>query len=586
MRDMNTDPQGGDLDRRIAGYRNLVDAILSAPLERPFVTMWHPDRDPEFETLTFERFLGEASGFSAFYESHGVRQGDTVVLIMPQGVQLMAAFVGAMLRGAIPTILAYPTFKVDPEKYRFGLSGVTHNIQAALLVLDRGFPTGLLELLRGSEGARIVQVAEGEPQAIPWAGASSSQDPDRIAFIQHSAGTTGLQKGVALPHRSVLNQLRHLVAVLDLSSNDRIVSWLPLYHDMGLIACFVLPLACHLHVVMESPTDWVLRPGSLLRLATEFNGTLCWLPNFAFQFMARRVSDDEKRALDLSSLRAMINCSEPVSAASMGEFYDVFRSVGFAESALHSSYAMAENTFAVTQSDVRDRGTRSIRVERDSYFGKGIIRLEQGASPSALSLTSSGRCLPDNEVQVRGKDGSDLGEGRHGELFVRSDSLFGGYYGRPDLTSMALVEGWYRTGDVGFVLDGELYVTGRRDDMIIVGGKNLYPQDIEAIVCTHEMIHDGRAVAFGLYNASLGTQDLFVVAEVSSPESLERRETIETEVRRSVTSEIGVPPRVVRIVPPMWLVKSTAGKPARSSTRDKFLREYPEFNASIEEDDG
>src|SRR5262249_4285970 len=166
----------------------------------------------------------------------------------------------------------------------------------------------------------------------------------------------------------------------------------------------------------------------------------------------------------------------------------------------------------------------------------------------------------------------DLPEGRVGDILVKSPSVFHGYYNRPDLTARALHDGWYRTGDVGFLLAGELFVVGRRDDIIIVGGRNLYPQDIEEIAAGHAAVHDGRAVAFGVENPELGTQDLVVLAEANSDEDLGRRAAVEGDIRRAILGEIGVAPRVVRLVPPKWMVKSSAGKVARSTNRERYLR--------------
>ena len=361
---------------KLYDYKTLLDAVAAAPREMPFVTVWHPSQEPLCRTLTFGQFLDLAQGFASFYQQYGVQPRDTVVLVMPQDVPLMAAFLGAMLLGAIPAILAYPTFKMDPEKYQKGLSGIMRNLQACMAILDRDFPLELFRYIKACGDTRVVQVEERafEPSRgmLAWA----DPRPEDIAFIQHSAGTTGLQKGVALSHRAVLNQLRHLAAALCLTNQDRIVSWLPLYHDMGLIACFILPLGCHLHVVMESPTDWVLRPGSMLQLATAYQCTLCWLPNFAFQFMARRFSPEEGQKLDLFSMRAMINCSEPVRVQSMEEFYRVYRSSGLSRSALQSSYAMAENTFAVTQSNLDGISSlRTIWAERDAVWREGKAEL-------------------------------------------------------------------------------------------------------------------------------------------------------------------------------------------------------------------
>lgn len=560
--------------RKVHNYKNLLEPLFAAPPERPFVTMWHGDDEPRYETYKFGQFFNLVQGYASFYHEHGLRPGNTVVLIMAQGISLMAAFAGAMLLGAIPSILAYPTFKIDPEKYRQGLSGVTHNIKAHLVIVDDDLPEDLLEYIASPLDYRLVQIDQKsfrpDVEQREW----PEPQGDDLAFLQHSSGTTGLQKGVAITHGAALRQIGYLVDPLCLSGEDCLVSWLPLYHDMGLIACFILPLVCHLHVVMEDPTYWVLRPGSILDIIKRFRATLCWLPNFAFQFLARRVPEAERRQADLSSLKAIVNCSEPVRLQSMEEFYQCYRSYRLSRAALQTSYALAENTFAVTQSRLDGSSSPStIWLDANRLMETGKVELVPTNTPNALPLVSSGKCLPENFVRVVGENGEDLGNGRVGEIYIRSHCLFQGYYNRPDLTEEKLSHGWFQTGDNGFLWQDELYVLGRKDDIIIIGGKNLYPQDIEEIVCRHASIKDGRAVAVGLYNPELGTQELIVIAEVLRSELL-RQENLQNEIRRAILSEIGVAPRHIHLVQPQWIVKSSAGKPARSTNLQKFLREH------------
>ncbi len=557
-------------------FQTLLQALAAAPPERPFVTMWAGE--DQLSTVTFGEFTKLAQTQAQLFASKGLRARDTVIIIMPQGIVQMAAFVGAMMLGAVPAILAYPNFKVDPAKYRFGLAGVSANLKAKLIVLDSAFPEDVLSHVKVGEGSQLVRSVDSA-----GAGATSGLppvpcDPHALAFIQHSAGTTGLQKGVALSHSAVLTQLHHLTGALHVTQSDRVYSWLPLYHDMGLIACFMLPLAYHLPVVMQSPTDWVIQPGTMLQLISDHQCTLAWVPNFTLQFLARRVHEDDRPEFELSSLRAIVNCSEPVRAQSMDEFLAAYPVNGVGAHVLQSSYGMAENVFAITQSIV-DGKTSPQRVTVDP----DRLRQEHVAAPlidpgaNGFSFVSSGRCLPGNEVRVVAEAGHDLADGHIGEIYIRSDSLFDGYYNRPDLTEKVLLNGWYKTGDLGFQLEGELYVIGRKKDLIIVAGKNIYPQDVEEIVCAHPSIHDGRAVAMGVYNPDLGTEDIVVVAEVDKEEQLADSLNIERAVRNAIVAELGVAARAVYLKPPRWIVKSTAGKPARSTTRDKLMAEHPEL---------
>lgn len=556
-------------------FRNLIDALDAAPKNRPFVTFWI-DED-ERETVTFGDFRIRARSQAAVLRNHGVTDGDRVVIIMPQGIAAMATFVGAVILGAVPTFLAYPNFKIEPLKYRSGLAGVSANLNAKVVVIDEEFPREMLEYVSLAEGTKLIRASDG--RSAGEGGDLPEIQAERLAFIQHSAGTTGLQKGVALTHAAVLRQLEHLTRALKIdASSDHIYSWLPLYHDMGLIACFMLPVVSHIPVVMQSPLEWVMHPETMLQIISEYKCTLAWLPNFAFQFMSRRTPQARRAQYDLSSLRALINCSEPVRASSMVEFQKAFSAAGFRSAALQSSYAMAENVFAVTQSDIdRAEACATLWADGPDFRGAHQIIPVAAGTPGAVAFTSSGRLLPNHEVRIVAETGALLGDHFVGEILVRSDCLFDGYYNRPDLTAQAIVDGWYHSGDLGFCLDGELFVVGRKKDLLIIGGENIYPQDIEEVVAGHSSIHDGRVIAMGVYNPDLGTEDIVVAAEVEREELLANAAEIESEIRRLVVAAMGVAVRTIFLKPPKWIVKSTAGKAARAATREKLLQEHPEL---------
>jgi len=563
---------------KVSNHRTLIDALLAAPPEKPFISVWKDEDD--IEQVTFGEFTHWAKLQAAEFYLHGLGTGDRVILILPQGIFLMSAFVGAMMLGAVPAILAYPNFKVDPDKYAAGLAGVTRNLQARLVVVDEEFSSGLSNHINMAEGARLVRGVMSSLCSVEPTLPEMSLEPQSVAFIQHSAGTTGLQKGVALSHVAVLTQLRHLAAALRITNEDRIYNWLPLYHDMGLIACFMLPLVYHLPIVMQSPMEWVVRPGMMLQLISEFRCTLAWLPNFAFQLLARRVRAEDRLDYDLSSLRALVNCSEPVRAQSIDEFVFTYKDSKLPRHIVKTSYAMAENVFAITQSPV-DGAPRRIWVSGPALWNDHRVVPVADPVDKSICFVSSGRCIEGNRVRIVGTDGVDLPEDSVGEIMILSDSLFSGYFNRPDLTAQVFKDGWYWSGDLGFIHDEELYVIGRKKDLIIVAGKNIYPQDIEEIVCNHPAIHDGRAVVFGVYNPDLGTEDILVVAEVEKEELLKDSIEIERILRNAIAAELDITAREIYLKPPRWVVKSTAGKPARSTTREKLLAEHPELRRDV-----
>lgn len=556
-------------------FDNLIAALEAAAENSPFITFW-VDED-ERETVTFGEFRHRARLHAAVLREQGIDSGDRVVILMPQSITAMVSFAAAMMLGAVPAFLAYPNFKVDPAKYRSGLAGVTANLSAKAVVIAPDFRNEMLDCVALGAETKLIRPGNADKREHVVTVPESTQiAPERLAFIQHSAGTTGLQKGVALTHAAVLGQIEHLAHALRIDpARDRIYSWLPLYHDMGLIACFMLPMVCHVPVVMQSPIDWVMQPESMLQIITESKCTLAWLPNFAFQFVPRRTAPKRWADYDLSSLRLVINCSEPVRASSMREFQTAFH---IASGVLQSSYAMAENVFAVTQSEIDAAAPTTLWIDGQQYrTAHRIVPVPQEA-PGAVSFTSSGRLLPNQQLRILSDSGGIAADDSVGEIAIQSDCLFTGYYNRPDLTAEAFLDGWYRTGDLGFLFQGELYVVGRKKDLLIVGGENIYPQDIEEIVGAHPAVHDGRAIAMGIYNPEIGTEDIVVVAEVEKYEMLAQSSEIEQQIRRSIVAALGIAVKKFFVVPPKWIVKSTAGKPARSATREKLLQEHPELS--------
>lgn len=315
----------------------------------------------------------------------------------------------------------------------------------------------------------------------------------------------------------------------------------------------------------------VRAPYRLMQAVSQYKGTLSWLPNFAYNFCAQKIRDRQLEGVNLSSWRAVINCSEPVRWESHQLFYERFKPYGLRPNALQTCYAMAENVFGVTQSNLNAQPLVE-EIDSEAYLTERVARLAQDGRPT-LKMMSSGRAISNTRVRVLDDKHHDVPERVVGEIALHSDCMLTGYYNRPDATQKAFTkDGWYLTGDYGYLVDGELFVSGRKKDMIIVGGKNIYPQDLESIASQVPGVHPGRVVAFGIYNEELGTEDVVIVAEVDTPDEAER-EQIADAVRQAVTRNSAIALRNVRLVSPPWIIKTSSGKTARSANRDKYLTE-------------
>ena len=501
---------------------NLVESFNYAP-DKTTLVLLHSNK-PE-EIIRYRDLQTGSEAYVRLLTQAGIVAGETVILILPHGKELIFSFFGAILQGAIPSIMPFLTEKLSPDQYRASLSALFEITAPAAVITYPQFVHEVRQAAIGASSIRAILVTD------QVAGIASSTKPgynglDRspadIVLLQHSSGTTGLQKGVALSHQAVFNQLAHYAEAIRLSEKDVIVSWLPLYHDMGLISSFLMPVLLRCPLVLLSPFDWVRAPIRLLQAVTEYKGTLTWLPNFAYNFCTQKIRSRELEGIDLSSWRAVINCSEPMHWKSHAMFTERFQPYGLNPNALATCYAMAENVFAVTQGGI-NQPVRIDTLDSEAFATQQLAKPVNPDHPRALPMLSAGCPIPGTQIRVLDSNGRDLPERHIGELAINSDCMLSEYYRRPDLTAQAFLDSWYLTGDLGYIADGEVYVTGRKKDLIIVGGKNIYPQDIERLASELPGIHPGRVVAFGVFDEDTGTEGVMVIAEIDHQKQAELR---------------------------------------------------------------
>jgi len=503
----------------------------------------------------------------------GVRRGDVCSIILHHSSQLYPLYLAVCAAGAIPAILAYPNPRLHPDKFRQGIEGMSRRSGLDWILTERELQPVLEPLVTGSgstirglhfplewqahlKDSQLLQ--EQPPQLIP-------RDP---LLLQHSSGTTGLQKPVLLSHNAVLEHVKRYAEAISLTNSDKIVSWLPLYHDMGLIAAFHLPLIFGIPSIQIDPFQWVMAPSLLLEAITQERATVTWLPNFAFNMMAFKVRDEDLHEVDLSSLRLIVNCSEPVRYESHENFLKRFQPYGLRPTAFSACYAMAETTFAVTQTPIGLAPT-VVAVDRTS-LARGKIEPVTDGVPARICV-SSGKPIEGCEVRIVDENRFDVAPGSVGEIAITSATMFSGYRNYPEKTAEVLCDGWYYSGDYGFQDDGELFVIGRKKDIIIVAGNNVYPEDVEDAVGAVQGVIPGRVVAIGEENPELGSERVAVIAETSITSEADRKALRLEIVKAGMASGITI--ASVYLVPPRWLIKSSAGKPSRKGSREKLMAE-------------
>ena len=523
--------------------------------------------------LSYKDLIEGSNRYASALSQSGIEPGEVVIIMLQHGLDLIISYFGTILNGSIPSIMPFLTEKLLPEKYRKDLNSLIEITKpSGIITFDEFMPE--IAHLENNSSVKQILIAENISQVTtpktesPFPGLNRNQDD--IALLQHSSGTTGLQKGVALTHQAVFNQIESYGQAINLSKDDIIVSWLPLYHDMGLIASFLMPVLYGIPLVLMSPFEWVRAPHRIFRAISDYRGTLCWLPNFAYNFCTKKIREDDLINVNLSSLRAVINCSEPMRYDSHKMFVERFAEYGFKESALATCYAMAENVFAVSQDGIEKPVTYD---EIDLEVFQKYKNAQKPANGSlSVKMVSAGKPVTDCRVRIIDDKGRDLPDRHLGEIIIQSNCMLKEYYLRKEETQKSFIDGWFKTGDLGYLADGELYISGRKKDLIIVGGKNIYPQDIESIVTEVEGVHPGRAVTFGIFNDEKGTEDVIVIAEIEKA-NMSSGAQIGDEIRRRVTQSTSVALRHVLLVDEKWLIKTSSGKIARSANKEKYLQE-------------
>lgn len=540
----------------------------------------HADRSVTFvrtngseRTVSYAELWDEARRRAGALFHLGLHKGDRIALILPEPDEFVLTFIGALAAGIVAVPMYPPQTLAKLEAYG---DTVRHVLAAsgarALVTSDALRPLieqNLLAALADGQnedapGAKLVLERDlrGEGSLLGDLPPISLED---LAFLQFTSGSTSRPKGVMVTHRN-LSVNSHAIMFDGLRSTpaDKGVSWLPLYHDMGLIGFVIAPLYALVQVMFLPTMAFIRRPSLWLEAIHRFRGTITFAPNFAFALAARAVTETQSANWDLSSMRALGCGAEPIQADVLRGFLARFKKHGLKPESILPSYGMAEATLAITFSDVEGPLVTD-QVDIDS-MRRGLAKRSE--NHTNMELVSCGRPFPGHELAIMSSTGYPLGEREVGEIWLRGPSVTAGYFGDPEATNEAFGDGWLKTGDLGYLAGGELFICGRAKDLIILNGKNYYPQDIERAVSKVDGVREGQCVAFSRLDPT-GAEIAVVVAE-SAKKSVEAAATIGQAIIQAVRSEMGVQLGEVHLIRRGTLPKTSSGKVRRKETKRRL----------------
>ena len=545
--------------------QTLLDALEAHVLghdSRPHIHLWVSDNEEEI--ITYGDLNSGARRAATGLLDLGIERGERVAIMLPTSRDFFFAFFGVLMAGAIPVPIYPPFRRAQIEDHLRRQAGILRNARARLLITDKDIRplsallVGLVEDLRTT--TTVADLSRNQQLAAPL-----PASPETTALIQYTSGSTGDPKGVVLSHANLLANIRAMGETIEASSRDVFVSWLPLYHDMGLIGAWLGCLYYGAPTCIMPPLAFIASPQRWLWSIHRHRATLSAAPNFAYELCLKSLRDPDLEGLDLSSLRMVVNGAEPVSPSTITRFADRFRTFGFRPEAMAPVYGLAECSVGLAFPPV---GRLPIidRVQRRPLAVDGEAVPATPDDPTAIEFVACGRPLPGHQVRIVDARGREVADRHEGRLQFKGPSATKGYFENPQKT-LSLFDGeWLDSGDLAYIADGDVYLTGRVKDIIIRAGRHIYPHELEDAVGSVEGVRKGCVVAFAGRDAQTGTERLIVMAETRLAKDVAKAELKERILQRSLEL-LEAPPDEIVLVPPRTVPKTSSGKIRRSAAR-------------------
>ena len=520
------------------------------------------------EDWTFRELADESRRIAVALRERGMKKGDRIALVLPAPGEFIPVFLGVVRGGGVPVPLYPPMGLGQLGGYLEHAQHIVAAARASFVITNTQIKAVLGKLFDVvPELRQMLTVSELEGDAAQF------RDPgvglDDTCFLQFTSGSTSRPKGVVVTHANLSHNCDAIMRDgLATDDSDRGLSWLPLFHDMGLIGFVLAPIHHKVPVTFMSPLMFLKRPASWLEYLSKHRGTITYGPNFAYAIAQKRVRDREMEGLDLSCVRIAGCGAEPIQAETLRQFAKRFSAVGFRESSFVPSYGMAENTLAIAFS----RGIPTDVVAAERLWGEGVaepVTNGHAAETETIEIVGCGEAFPDHEIRIVHPESREpLPERQVGEIEVRGPSVMPGYFENEEATQKTVdSEGWLSTGDLGYLADRQVFICGRQKDVIIVNGKNYYPQDLEWVAGEVEGVRTGNAIAFAAYKEGLGREAVVIVAETREKEG---HDAIATRVKNAVYQATGLMPDEVVLGEPGTVPKTSSGKMQRKKAQKLY----------------
>ena len=528
--------------------------------------------------LSYRELRERARDFAQGLVRLGLAKGDRLLLIADTDPDFMIAFCGCQYAGILPVPVAVPTTLGGRAAY---VEQLRHQLVGSGAVAAMA-PQSLLSFLTEAADGLALRLVGGpaEFQALPRDGAELRPfGKDDQSYLQYSSGSTRFPKGIDIPQRSIMANANAITLDgLNINHGDRCTSWLPLYHDMGLVGFMLVPLTTQMSVDYISTRDFARRSLTWLKLISDFGGTLSYSPSFGYELCTRRLREGSEIKVDLKTWRGAGIGGDMVQHHVLQRFADAFAPYGFSKTAFVPSYGMAETTLAMSFAPL-DRRYVVDDVDRAALAERNMA-IAAPPGPKSRPFVACGRALQGHAFQIRDENGKPLAERQVGRVYFRGPSVMAGYFQQPDLTAEVMgADGWLDTGDLGYLLDGEIVITGRAKDLIIVNGRNIWPQDLEWSAEELAELRRGDVAAFSIDEDQAG-ETVVVLVQCRIGDAAQR-EKLRRDVYALLQRAHGVEARVV-MVPPKALPQTSSGKLSRSKAKANYLSgAYDQFDDAV-----